>query len=118
MDTSTYVARRKALRGAVSGGAILIMGNNEAPLNYTDNVYPFRQDSNFLYFVGVSQAGMAALLEPDGREVLFGAPEDPDDLVDTRLVLIERPQARPHQPRQAQSILLADGLGPRWRVRL
>jgi len=81
MDTSTYVARRKALRGAVSGGAILIMGNNEAPLNYTDNVYPFRQDSNFLYFVGVSQAGMAALLEPDGREVLFGAPEGPDDLV-------------------------------------
>jgi len=81
MDTSTYVARRKALRAAVPGGAILIMGNNEAPRNYAGEPYPFRQDSHFLYYVGVNQAGMAALLEPDGREVLFGAPADPDDLV-------------------------------------
>ena len=81
MNTSTYVARRKALRGAVSGGAILIMGNNEAPRNYAGEPYPFRQDSHFLYYVGVNQSGMAALLEPDGREVLFGAPADPDDLV-------------------------------------
>ncbi|MFV2072056.1 MAG: aminopeptidase P family protein, partial [Thermoanaerobaculales bacterium] len=81
MDTSIFVARRRALMEAVPSGAILIMGNDEAPRNYTDNVYPFRQDSHFLYYVGVNQAGMAALLEPDGREVLYGAPAHPDDLV-------------------------------------
>ena len=81
MDTSTFVARRRALREAVSGGAILIMGNDEAPRNYAGEPYPFRQDSHFLYYVGVNQAGMAALLEPDGSEILFGAPADPDDLV-------------------------------------
>ena len=81
METTTYSARRKALRKAVPDGAILILGNEEAPKNYVDNPYPFRQDSHFLYYVGVSQAGMALLIEPDGREVLFGTPEHPDDVI-------------------------------------
>ncbi len=81
MDASTYGARRKVLRNAVPEGAILIMGNGEAPRNYTDNVYPFRQDSHFLYYAGVSQAGLTLLIEPDGREVLYGTPEHPDDII-------------------------------------
>jgi Xaa-Pro aminopeptidase len=81
MDANTYGARRNALRTAVPDGAILIMGNDEAPKNYVDNPYPFRQDSHFLYYVGVSQAGMALLIEPDGREVLYGTPEHPDDVI-------------------------------------
>jgi Xaa-Pro aminopeptidase len=81
MDAETYSSRRKALRDAVDGGAILILGNDDAPRNYVDNVYPFRQDSHFLYYVGINETGMAAIIEPDGREVLFGRPYDPDDLV-------------------------------------
>ena len=81
MNAVTYTERRRVLREKVSDGAILILGNAEAPRNYADNVYPFRQDSNFLYYVGVSEAGMAALLLPDGGEVLFGRTEHPDDLV-------------------------------------
>ncbi|MCG6950589.1 MAG: aminopeptidase P family protein [Acidobacteria bacterium] len=81
MEATTYSARRKALRMAVPDGAILILGNEEAPKNYVDNPYPFRQDSHFLYYAGVSQAGMALLIEPDGREVLFGTPEHPDDVI-------------------------------------
>jgi Xaa-Pro aminopeptidase len=81
MDASTYAARRNALRNAVAGGAILVMGNEEAPRNYTDNVYPFRQDSHFLYYAGVSQAGLVLLIEPDGRDVLYGTPEHPDDVI-------------------------------------
>jgi len=81
MNAETYRSRREALRSAVYGGAILIMGNNDAPKNYLDNVYPFRQDSHFLYYAGVNETGMALLIEPDGRDILFGRPYDPDDLV-------------------------------------
>ena len=51
-DSSVYRNRRKALRKKVSSGIILILGNNEAPANYPDNTYKFRQDSSFLYFFG------------------------------------------------------------------
>ncbi len=81
MDASTYSQRRQTLRNALSDGAILILSNAEAPKNYTDNVYPFRQDSNFLYYAGINQADVAALLLPDGDAVLFGREEHPDDLV-------------------------------------
>jgi Xaa-Pro aminopeptidase len=81
MDAGTYRARREQLRANVDGGAILIPGNTDAPMNYPDNPYPFRQDSHFLYSVGISEAGMAAVVEPDGRETLYGRPSDPDDMV-------------------------------------
>ena len=81
MDAETYRARREVLRASVDGGAILILGNDDAPMNYVDNPYPFRQDSHFLYYVGISEAGMAAVIEPDGRETLYGRPPDPDDMV-------------------------------------
>jgi Xaa-Pro aminopeptidase len=81
MDTATLSDRRRSLRHAVPDGAILIMGSGLAARNYADNVYPYRQDSSFLYYVGVSRPDMAALLLPDGGEILFGTPEHPDDLV-------------------------------------
>jgi Xaa-Pro aminopeptidase len=81
MDATTYTARREALRKTVSDGAILIMGNDEAPKNYVDNPYPFRQDSHFLYYAGVSQAGLALLIEPDGKTILYGSPDHPDDVI-------------------------------------
>jgi len=81
MDASTYAARRNALRTAVPEGAILIMGNAEAPKNYVENPYPFRQDSHFLYYGGISQSGLALLIEADGSEVLFGTPEHRDDVI-------------------------------------
>jgi len=81
MDAKTYTARRKALRKAVPDGAILIMGNDEAPMNYVDNPYPYRQDSHFLYYAGVSQTGLALLIEPDGKSVLYGTPHHPDDVI-------------------------------------
>lgn len=81
MDATIHTARRAALRSAVPDGAILIMGNDEAPRNYADNVFPFRQDSHFLYFAGVARAGLALLIEPDGRATLFGPPEHRDDVI-------------------------------------
>ena len=81
MDAKTYIARREVLRKAVPDGAILIMGNDEAPMNYVDNPYPFRQDSHFLYYAGVSQAGLALLIEPDGKSILYGTPDHPDEVI-------------------------------------
>lgn len=81
MDPSTYAARRESLRTAVPNGAILIMGNDEAARNYVDNVYPFRQDSHFLYYGGVSHPGLALMIEPNGDAVLYGAPGHRDDVI-------------------------------------
>ena len=42
-------------------------------MNYAANVYPFRQDSSFLYFWNVDQPGLAAVIDVDaGTETLFG----------------------------------------------
>jgi Xaa-Pro aminopeptidase len=81
MDARTYQARRTALRQAVPKGALLLLGHKEAPRNYPANTYRFRQDSNFLYFVGTSRPDMGVLIEPDGNTTLYGPPEDPDDLI-------------------------------------
>ncbi len=81
MDPKTFAARRRELRENVPGGAILLLGHDEAPRNYPANPYPFRQNSHFLYYVGTDLPGMAALIEPDGEVVLYGPPEDPDDLI-------------------------------------
>lgn len=81
MDKATRIDRRMKLRALVDGGALLLLGQEDTPKNYLANPYPFRQDSHFLYYVGTDLPGFAALLMPDGEEWLFGAPEDPDDLI-------------------------------------
>jgi len=81
MNTVTWKSRRQILREAVPDGVILLSGNEFAARNYADNSYPFRQDSHFLYYAGTNHPGMAALLLPGGREILFGAPEHLDDVV-------------------------------------
>lgn len=70
---ATYQERRKKLIQEVKDGIILLLGNEESPMNYTDNVYPFRQDSNFLYFVGIDQPHLATVIDVDNNSVtLFG----------------------------------------------
>jgi len=81
MNTDVYKQRRNTLRRAVDGGTILLLGHDEAPRNYFSNPYPFRQNSHFLYYIGTNLPGMAALIMPDGEVILYGAPEDPDDLI-------------------------------------
>src|SRR5690606_1828438 len=49
------------------------LGNGESPINYADNTYPFRQDSTFLYYIGLDQPGLAAVIDADsGETTLFG----------------------------------------------
>jgi len=81
-DRETYVRRRRELAGRLDSGIALFLGNDEAPLNYRDNHYPFRQDSSFLYFWGWSEAGMAGVIDLDaGSETLYGYEPTLDDIV-------------------------------------
>ncbi len=72
-DTVIYQQRRAKLKKDMGSGVLLFMGNEESPKNYTDNTYHFRQDSNFLYFFGLNQAGLAAIIDIDNDlEIIFG----------------------------------------------
>src|SRR5512135_3051757 len=72
----TYIQRRERLRAQVQSGLILLLGNEESPMNYAANTYLFRQDSTFLYFFGLDQPGLAAVIDVDaGTECVFG--DDP-----------------------------------------
>jgi len=69
----TYRDRRRRLAKDVGSGLILFLGNDEVGMNYTANVYPFRQDSSFLYFWKVDHPGLAAVIDVDaGTETLLG----------------------------------------------
>ena len=81
-ETSVYQNRRKKLMEKMSGGLVLILGNGEAPANYTDNTYKFRQDSSFSYFFGLNLPGFAGVLDVDaGKEYIFGNDVDIDDII-------------------------------------
>lgn len=70
---STYEARRSALREKLDGGVLLFMGNGYVGMNYADNTYRFRQDSTFLYFFGMDQEGLCAVMDLDeGKDIVFG----------------------------------------------
>jgi Xaa-Pro aminopeptidase len=75
-DEATYIRRRRRLKTQVGSGLISLPGNDESPMNYRDNTYPFRQDSTFLYFFGLDQPGLTAVIDLDeGSECVFG--DDP-----------------------------------------
>ena len=61
----TYIQRRQALMDRVGKGIILLLGNDEAPMNYLDNTYRYRQDSTFLYYFGLAHADLAAVMDCD-----------------------------------------------------
>ncbi|MBE3065771.1 MAG: aminopeptidase P family protein [Spirochaetes bacterium] len=72
-DPAVYRERRNRLKKDVGSGLVLFLGNEEVGMNYAGNVYPFRQDSSFLYFFAVDQPGLAATIDVDeGTETLFG----------------------------------------------
>jgi len=77
-----YIERRKRLRAELGAGMILLLGNEESPMNFVDNQYPFRQDSSFIYFFGLDCPGLAAVIDVDqGTECMFGNDLTVDDIV-------------------------------------
>src|ERR1035438_7507921 len=81
-DKEVYIKRRKRLKEQVGNGLILLLGNEESSMNYLDNCYPFRQDSNFLYFFGIDRPGLAAIIDIDNNnEFLFGNDIGVEDII-------------------------------------
>ena len=69
----TYVQRRARLKKTIGSGVLLFLGNDEQGLNYEDNIFRYRQDSTFLYYFGLSFAGLSALIDIDeDKEIIFG----------------------------------------------
>ena len=68
-----YWQRRKLLRELVGEGLILFPGNDESAMNYKANTYHYRQDSSFLYFLGINKPGLNGICDVDsGTDTLFG----------------------------------------------
>ena len=69
-----YARRRQTLlakmREAGESGIILLVGNAEAPAQYRDNCYKWRQDSTWLYYMGLDDPMYAAVLDIDAAIVL------------------------------------------------
>ena len=81
-NKKTYSERRRILKEKVGKGLILLFGNDESPMNYTDNTYHFRQDSTFLYYFGIQNPGLAAIIDIDNnQEIIFGDDYTIDDIV-------------------------------------
>jgi Xaa-Pro aminopeptidase len=80
--TNVYVERRNRLKAQMQSGLILFLGNDESPINYRDNAYPFRQDSSFLYFWGLDSPGLAATLDIDeDKAIVYGNDPTIDEIV-------------------------------------
>jgi Xaa-Pro aminopeptidase len=81
-DKDTYVKRRDKLKQTALSGIGLILGNGESPMNYLDNTYHYRQDSNFLYFFGLDFPGLIGIVDFDsGEDYLFGDDFEIDDII-------------------------------------
>ncbi len=77
-----YIARRNKLRKSVGSGLILLLGNDESPMNYADNPYHFHQDSTFRYFFGLDFPSLAGIIDCDsGEDILFGDDLSIEDFV-------------------------------------
>ncbi len=78
----TYTNRRKILKQSFQSGILLFLGNDETGMNYKSNTYPFRQDSNFLYYFGIDQPHLIAIIDIDeGNTILFGNELTMEDIV-------------------------------------
>ncbi|MCK9207536.1 MAG: aminopeptidase P family protein [Salinivirgaceae bacterium] len=79
---STYINRRNHLRSQLKSGIAVFLGNDEAPMNYTDNTYHYRQDSSFLYYFGIEQSGLVGIIDFElGNDAIFGTDFTIDDIV-------------------------------------
>lgn len=75
------------LKQKMGSGLILIFGNNEAPSNYPNNAYKFRQDSSFLYYFGQQRDGLVGVIDVDAdNEYLIGNDIDIEDIIWTGFV--------------------------------
>ena len=76
-EKEIYVRRRKTLldkmKAAGADGIAVFIGNVEAPAQYKDNCYKWRQDSSWLYYFGIDDPIYAAVMDLDNGETTIFA---------------------------------------------
>lgn len=78
----TYQERRNVLKKNIGHGILLFLGNIENPINFEHNPYRFRQDSTFLYYFGIQEPRLAAIIDIDeDKTIVFGDELSIDDIV-------------------------------------
>lgn len=78
----TMVAKMADSAAEGKRGIALFIGNTEAPAQYKDNCYKFRQDSTWLYFFGIDQPLYAAIIDLDnGNETIFANDVEIGDII-------------------------------------
>jgi len=81
-DPSVYSDRRERLARDLGAGVAVFLGNTESPMNYADNVYPFRQDATFLYFWALDRPDATGVIDVDaGTHTLFLDATTLDDVI-------------------------------------
>jgi Xaa-Pro aminopeptidase len=84
LAAQTYRQRRTRLCEQLDHGLVLLPGHDFSARNYAGNDYEFRQDSSFLYFIGLNQPGLAAVIDLDaGSTCVFGDDLTMEDIVFT-----------------------------------
>ena len=84
-----YIERRRTLVNKMAltapegkRGIALFVGNVEAAAQYKDNPYKFRQDSSWLYYFGLDEPWMAAVIDLDsGEETLYADDVEIGDII-------------------------------------
>ena len=84
-----YKSRRRELMRRISAslpegnrGIILFVGNVEAPAQYKDNCYKWRQDSSWLYYFGIDDPRYGAVIDLDeDRTVIYADDVEIGDII-------------------------------------
>ncbi len=109
-------------RRGVSSGLFLLLGNTESPRNYASNSYGFRQDSSWLYLVGVALPNLALSLDIEsGEAVLYADTPGIDDIIWTGELpspsaLASRAGIARSAPRSALSVLVERAIRSRREI--
>lgn len=81
-DRTTYIERRNNLKKLLKAGLVILPGNNDSPMSYKDNAFPFVQDSTFLYFFGLNTPGLIGIMDLDNDiDYIFGKEYTLDDII-------------------------------------
>ena len=83
-DCNVYVRRRRDLLKRLQGetGIAVFIGNVDAPAQYRDNCYKWRQNSTWLYYFGIDEPRFAAVIDLEsGEETVFADDFTIDDII-------------------------------------
>jgi len=82
LEKNIYIQRRKQLKESLQSGVVLLLGNGEAAVNYAGNDYSFRQDSSFIFYVGLNTPNLVYVMDIDAnKEFLLGDELTIDDII-------------------------------------